>query len=106
MPVFATLVATLLGQVAGFMAKMFAAKLAIRALAVAALTGIGATLMLVFNQVVTPLVAQLFNHEYGQFMGLAFPPVAGTVIAGLTTMWLACATYKLQERAILATAGM
>lgn len=106
MPLFATLVATFFEGLAAFLFKVFAAKVAIRVAAVAAIGGFGALLMATFNNVVSPMVSQLFSTQYGQLIGLAFPPVAGTVLAGVATIWVACTTYKLQEHAVKVTAGL
>ena len=57
--------------------------------------------MVLFNAMVSPLVASMFSTQYGQFLGLAFPPVAGTCLATITATWVGCSTYKLRERAIL-----
>lgn len=105
MPALGAMLATIFGSLAGFLAKLFVAKLAIRITAVAALTAVGGVLMTVFNTQVAPLVQQIFASEYGQFVGLAFPPIAGTCVAAITAVWLACASYKLQSRAIRVTAN-
>jgi hypothetical protein len=106
MPALAALIPALFGALAGFLAKMFAVRLALRVSAVAALVACSALLMTTFNGVVAPLVAQAFSTQYGQFLGLAFPPVAGTCLAGIAAVWAACGLYKWQERVILVTAGM
>lgn len=106
MPLFAAFFGSLFSALGVFLAKLFAAKLAIRLAAVAALTAIGVGLMNVFNTQIAPLVVALFSTQYGQLLGLVFPPIAGTCIAVISTLWLACATYRLQARAIKLTASM
>lgn len=106
MPALAALIQTLFGALATFLAKLFLAKLAIRIAAVSAIVAAGGVLMTAFNNQVAPMVAQMFNSEYGQFIGLAFPPIAGTCIAAITAVWFACTTYSLQVRAIKVTANM
>jgi formate hydrogenlyase subunit 3/multisubunit Na+/H+ antiporter MnhD subunit len=106
MPLLGTLLTTLFGAISAFLAKLFIAKLTIRVLGVAAIVSVGGVLMGVFNSTVSPLVAQMFNNPYGQFIGLAFPPISGTCIAAITTVWGACATYSLQVRAIRTTAEL
>lgn len=106
MPVFAAMVATLFSALGGFLLKMFVAKVAIRVAAVAAITFFGTLLLAAFNLQVAPLMAQAFNTEYGQVIGLAFPPVAGTCVAALLAVYAACALYKLQVKMTLATAGV
>jgi hypothetical protein len=106
MPLLGALLSTLFTALGGFLLKMFIAKVAIRAAAVVAITAAGAALMATFNQLIAPLVAAAFSTTYGQFLGLAFPPVAGTCIAAFTAVWGGCMTYKLQVRAISVTAGL
>ena len=106
MPLFASMVSAFFTALGGFFAKLFIARVAVRIAAVAAITALGAVLMALFNSVVAPMVAQMFSTQYGQFLGLAFPPVAGTVIAGITAVWLGCTTYKLQVHAVKVTANI
>ena len=106
MPLFAAMVSAFFNGLALFLARLFAAKVAIRVAAVAAIGAFGTALMLTFNNFVAPLVAQLFATSYGQLLGLAFPPVAGTVLAGVATLWVACTTYKLQVHAVKVTANI
>ena len=106
MPLFASMVAAFFQALATFLAKLFAVRIALRVAAVTAIVGFGAALMATFNSVVAPLVAQVFANPYGQLLGLAFPPVAGTVLAGVSTLWVACTTYKLQVAAVKVTANV
>lgn len=106
MPIFAQLFAGFMTAIGGFLLKLFVAKVTIRVVAVAAITALGSVLLLTFNNFIAPLVAQAFNTQYGQFLGLAFPPVAGTVLAGLLTLWAACIAYRLHVEAIKMTANL
>lgn len=106
MPALGLLIPALFGALATFLAKLFAVRLAIRIAAVAALIACSALLMTTFNSLVAPLVAQAFSTQYGQVLGLAFPPVSGTCLVALAGVWSACGLYGLQKRAILTTAGM
>lgn len=106
MPLLATMITTLFTALATFLAKLFLAKLAIRVAAVAAIIAVGSSLMVTFNSYLAPLVAQMFQSEYGQFIGLAFPPIAGTCVAAISALWVACTTYAIQVRAIRVTADM
>lgn len=106
MPALGALLATLFSSLGLFLAKIFAIKLAVRVAAVVALTAIGTALMAFFNSQISPLVAAAFATQYGQVLGLAFPPIAGTCIATIMALWMACITYKMQARAISLTAGM
>lgn len=106
MPALALMIQTLFSALAVFLAKLFLAKLAIRIAAVAAIVACGTALMTAFNSQIAPMVAAMFNTQYGQFLGLAFPPIAGTCMMAITAVWLACTTYSLQVRAIKVTADM
>lgn len=105
MPLLATFLGNLFAGFATWLAQFFSKQVAARVAGGAALVAIVAALMLVFNTAVAPLVAQAFSTSYGQVIGLAFPPVAGTCLSTITTVWLACASYKLQQRVIGMTAG-
>lgn len=106
MPIFAAMVSAFFTALGGFFAKLFIARVALRIAAVAAIAAMGAILMATFNGIVSPMVSSMFNTQYGQLIGLAFPPVAGTVLAGIVTIWIACTTYKLQVHAVKVTANI
>jgi hypothetical protein len=106
MPLFAALFTAFFSSLGVFLAKLFAAKIAIRVVAVTALTALAAAVVTAFNVAVTPFVGAMFSTSYGQFLGLLFPPISGTVIAALMTFWLLVMTYRLQSRAIALTAGV
>lgn len=106
MPLFAAFFGALFSSLGVFLAKIFAARLAIRVLGVGALTALSAGLVTTFNGFIAPMVANLFSTQYGQFLGLAFPPVSGTVITVYFTAVLAVATYRMQTRAVMLTSGM
>jgi len=106
MPLFAAMVSAFFTALSGFLAKLFIARVALRIAGVAAIMGFGSVLMVTFNGVVAPMVANMFSTQFGQLIGLAFPPAAGTVIAGVGVVWIACTTYKLQVQAVKLTANM
>lgn len=106
MPVFAVWMGALFGQLAGFLAKFMAIKFAIRTTAATAIVGFTIALMALFNSVVAPLVAQAFSTQYGTVIGLAFPPVAGTCLAAIVTVWTACGTYRMQVGFVKMSAGV
>lgn len=100
MPIFAAMVTALFTQIMTFMAFMFAKKVALTILGVAALVTIAGVLYATMRGVVVPLAAQLFSTSYGSIIGLAFPPIAGQCILGITTVWAACGLYSYQRTAI------
>jgi len=102
MPLLGQLLVNLFGGLATGLAAWFAKRAASKAIVVAGIVASVTALMLLFNNTVAPLAAQMFSTSYGQFLGLAFPPVAGTCLAAISTCWVGCATYKLRERAIAA----
>lgn len=110
MPQLAIFIATaagaVFGELAKFLAKMFVAKAAVRVTGVAVLVALASGLITTFNGYIVPLLSMLFDTQYGQFIGLAFPPVAGTVMTIYMSAILAVGTYKLQVRATTLTSGM
>lgn len=106
MPLFAALFGAFFQAFAVFLAKLFAARLAMRLIGVGVLITLSTGLVATFNQFISPLVAAIFSTSYGQFLGLAFPPIAGTVLTGLLALWLAVFTYRLKVRVVQATTGL
>lgn len=85
---------------AGFFVASFGKKVATGALAVALFGAALLALLATFRGLVSPLVAAAFSTEYGQFIGLAFPPVAGNCLATIAACWAACVLYRWQATAI------
>jgi hypothetical protein len=106
MPLLGALISFVMGKLMLFMAFMAAKRLLSVTLAIAALTTITGVLISVMHGVVIPLANAAFSTSYGQFLGLAFPPIAGTCIAGLMAIWSACALYAWQRTAIGKLAGI
>jgi hypothetical protein len=105
MPILAGLIASLFGGISSFFVFYFGKKVAIVAFAV---TGFGlalTSLMILFNSLVTPFLAAMFSTQYGQFLGLAFPPIAGSCITAISLSWSACALYKLKIQSIKMSAS-
>lgn len=100
MPIFAAMVSLLFTKLMLFLSLMFAKKVALAILGVAALVTIAGVLYGTMRGVVIPLATQLFSTSYGSIIGLAFPPIAGTCILGITTVWTACGLYSYQRTAI------
>lgn len=96
---------SLFGGIASLMAAMWAKKISVSVLAVAGFALALTALMATFNMLVSPLVGALFSTQYGQFLGLAFPPVAGTCLFSLSSCWGACALYKLKIQSIKMSAS-
>lgn len=105
MPLLGALIANLFGGVITGLAASFTKKVANTAIAVTALVAAGAALMVLFNTTVAPLAASMFGTAYGQFIGLAFPPISGTCVAAYIAVWVGCNTYKLVQRTVAVSAG-
>lgn len=105
MPLLAGLIASLAGGIASFLAQVWAKKIVVAGLAVAAFAVALGVLMAVFNGLVSPLIQAMFSTQYGQFLGLAFPPISGTCMTSIATCWGACALYKLKMQSIKMTAS-
>lgn len=105
MPILAGLISSLIGGFASLIALLWAKKLGVAVLAIAAFAAALVVLLAVFNGLVTPLLTEMFSTSLGQFIGLAFPPISGTCMVSLGTCWGACALYRIKLQAIQATAS-
>lgn len=105
MPVLGALIQALFGGVAAWFASALAKRLAIAAAAIAGLATITAALLAVYQAAVSPLIEQAFATQYGQVIGLAFPPVAGNCLAALGVCWAAGVVYRWKLAAIRISAG-
>jgi len=106
MPLLAAFLSTLFQAVAAFMLKMFLAKLSLRIVGYGLLIALSGAMVAGFNGFIAPLVGQMFNTQYGQFLGLAFPPVAGTCIATLVAAMGFVYAYRLKLRLVTQTTGV
>lgn len=100
MPLLGALLVTLAGGLADFLVKFMSGKLAIATAALAAFGIITVALLVAFNTLVAPLAQQAFSSEVGQFLGLAFPPVAGNCMFTMGAVWSACTLYAWQARCL------
>jgi len=100
MPILGGLLVSLFTGLGGLFSAIFGAQIAVKLAAVAAFVGFGVALLAVFNAFVAPIAAAVFSTNYGQVLGLAFPPIAGTCLAAIAALWSACALYGIQRRAL------
>lgn len=105
MPLLGALLTSLFSGLAAWLAQYLTKKVVTVGLAVAAFAVTLGVLMAFFATVVSPLVGSLFSTAYGQFLGLAFPPMAGTCLAAISASWTACALYKLKIQSIKMSAS-
>jgi ABC-type uncharacterized transport system permease subunit len=100
MPLLGSLLVSLFSGLATFFAQFLTRKVAVATAAVAALGTVTVALLAAFNGLVAPLAAAVFSTQYGQVLGLAFPPMAGTCLAIMASCWAACTLYSWQRKAI------
>lgn len=100
MPLFGALFVSVFGSFAGFIATFLGRKVAVAAASIAALAILYGALFVTFNAIVQPLVAQLFSTQYGQALGLAFPPAAGNCLAALGAAWAATTAFGWNREAL------
>lgn len=105
MPLLGALIQGLFSALYVFLAGFMGVGVAVRVAAVASFFAIGATLMVLFNGLVAPLVAAMWTTAWGNFLGLAFPAVSGTCMAALASVWAGCSLYAMQRKAISLVAG-
>jgi len=105
MPILGGLLVSLFTGLGGLFSAIFGAQIAVKVAAVAAFVGFGVVLLAVFNTMVAPIAAAVFSTAFGQVIGLAFPPIAGTCLAAVASVWSACGLYGIQRRALSMVAG-
>jgi len=88
MPIFANLMTWLFNGVLSFFSLFITAKYALRMTAVTFLAGIYLSCVYYYTTMIGPWLASVFSTAYGQFIGLLFPPISGTVLAGLSAYWI------------------
>lgn len=94
MPLFAALFSGIATSIFGLIASMVGAQIATRLVAVATVAALYVTFVGVFTAFIAPLIGSIFSTQYGQLLGLLFPPVAGTCVASLATLWAGILSYK------------
>lgn len=100
MPILAGLLVSCFSSLASFFALSLSKKVAFGLAAVATLGGLYGAMVVAMNAAVSPLLASLFSTSYGQFIGLAFPPMAGTCLGIVASAWAACTLYAWQKKAL------
>lgn len=94
MPLFAGLVQGLFGKLFAFLAAYVGRQWALRMTVATCLATMYVGLVAAFNAFVEPLLSRLFSTSWGHVLGLAFPPISGTVIAGLVGIWVARVSFE------------
>lgn len=100
MPILAGLLVSMFSALASMFALNLSKKVAFGLAAVTTLGTLYGGLVVVMNAAVSPILGSLFSTSYGQFIGLAFPPIAGTCLGIIATTWAACTLYAWQKKAL------
>lgn len=100
MPVFAALVKALFLQGYGLLLALVTQRIGLKIAAIATMAGLYVGAVAAFSAFVSPLIGALFSTAYGQVIGLAFPPVAGTVVAGYVALWVLLVVKNYYMRAV------
>lgn len=94
MPLLATFLGSILSSIFGFLAAVTGAKIAVRLVAVATIGALYVASVLAFSNIIAPWLSGVFSSQYGQLLGLLFPPVAGTVLSALAGYWGTVAAFR------------
>jgi hypothetical protein len=100
MPLLAGLLVSLFSGLASFLVTFLSKKVAFGLAAATTLAGLYGAMVVFMNNAVNPLLGALFNTQYGQFIGLAVPPLAGTCLGIIASTWAACTLYAWQKKAL------
>lgn len=87
MPIFAALVTSIASSLFAFMSAMVGAAWAVRITAAVTLAGIYISCVIFYTQKVSEWIGMVFVTQYGQLLGLLFPPVSGSVVAGMVAYY-------------------
>ena len=82
------------------------AKYATRITAVTLLAAIYISCLATFVAFIVPLFTAIISTSYGFVLGLLFPPVAGTIVAGITLYRMCVVGVKYTSRLIKMAAGL
>jgi hypothetical protein len=94
MPQLGALLLSLLKPIFDVIVGIIGIKAAIRITAVGTLAAIYISCVIYYTQLVGPWLANFFSTTYGQLLGLLFPPISGSVLAGLSAYWICVAGQK------------
>ena len=105
MPLLGALIQALVGRTLAFFSGIFGAALGLKLTAAVALAAGYVAAVVAFSAFVGPLFGAVFNTQFGYVLGLLFPPVSGTVLAGLVTYWGAVIVFQYSKSIWRAAAG-
>jgi hypothetical protein len=87
MPVLGRLIAFIATTLFTFITGLVGAVWAVRIIAATTLAGIYLACVVFYTQKVTEWLSMLFLTQYGQLLGLLFPPVSGSIVAGMVAYY-------------------
>lgn len=87
MPLFAALASFIGAKLAAVYLFMQGTRLAYRMWGLSFVAGIYISCVVLFTTVVADWWTTILSTDYGMLLGLLFPPVAGTVLAGMISYW-------------------
>jgi hypothetical protein len=105
MPLLAALWGVIATAITSFLTRVLAGQVGFKLLALGAFAVLAASMVAFFNAAISPLAASVFNTQYGQLLGLAFPPVAGSCIATLLGAIVFAVAYRLKMQFLRTAAG-
>ena len=98
MPVFAALVQGLMANAMALWLAVKSAQQAVRLTAISILAAAYVACALFYTLFIDPLIGALFSTAWGMLLGLAFPPISGTVIAGIVGLWGCIVAKRYTEK--------
>lgn len=87
MPILGKLIVTLFGGLFGLVKLLVGAYWATRVTAAVMLGGIYLACVVYYTTMIGPWFGMLFSTAYGALLGLLFPPIAGSVVFGISAYY-------------------
>jgi len=100
MPLLGSLLVSLFGSIAGFLAQYFSKKLTIGLAFVATLTAITAALLLGMRGLIAAIAPVLGQGNFAYGLSLAIPPNASACVTAIVACWSACTLYSWKRKAL------
>lgn len=94
MPLLAAFLGGAIARIFSFLAAAFGAQWGMRLTVMLAIAAGYVAFVGVFSAVVAPMFGTVFATQYGQLLGLLFPPAAGSVLAAMVGLWAAVLGYR------------
>lgn len=98
MPVLGALIKALFGNASALLLALVSTRYGVAVFAVGVLAALYVASVAAFTGFVQPIIGALFATSFGQVLGLVFPPVAGTIMAGYTGLWLSLMGFRYYSR--------